>query len=63
MRAGASGLPSRMSSCSPQPLRGSGSDPPTEGELRNLIDSRVREEVLYRKALAAGLDNNDVVVR
>ena len=37
--------------------------PPTEGELRNLIDSRVREEVLYREALAAGLDNNDVVVR
>jgi peptidyl-prolyl cis-trans isomerase C len=37
--------------------------PPTEGELRNLIDSRVREEVLYREALAVGLDQNDMVVR
>ena len=37
--------------------------PPTEGELRNLIDARVREEVLYREALAVGLDENDMVVR
>ena len=37
--------------------------PPTEGELRGLVDSRVREEVLYREALAAGLDRNDLVVR
>jgi peptidyl-prolyl cis-trans isomerase C len=37
--------------------------PPTEEELRNLVESRVREEVLYREALAVGLDQNDVVVR
>lgn len=37
--------------------------PPTEQELRSLIDARVREEVLYREALAVGLDQNDMVVR
>lgn len=37
--------------------------PPTESELRALIDGRVREEVLYREALAVGLDRNDIVVR
>lgn len=37
--------------------------PPTEDELRSLVEARVREEVLYRQALAMGLDRNDVVVR
>jgi hypothetical protein len=37
--------------------------PPTADELRALVDGRVREEVLYREALAVGLDQNDVVVR
>jgi hypothetical protein len=37
--------------------------PPTDRELRGLVDSLVREEVLYREALAVGLDENDVVVR
>ncbi len=37
--------------------------PPTEQELRSLVDARVREEVLYRAALAVGLDENDMVVR
>ncbi|MGD8330310.1 MAG: peptidylprolyl isomerase [Acidobacteriota bacterium] len=37
--------------------------PPTASELRGLIDARVREEVLYREALALGLDADDVVVR
>ena len=37
--------------------------PPTEEELRNLVEARVREEVLYREALAVGLDENDTVVR
>lgn len=37
--------------------------PPTADELRGLIDARVREEVLYREALALGLDAADVVVR
>jgi hypothetical protein len=33
------------------------------GELRGLVDARVREEVLYREALAMGLDQGDSVVR
>lgn len=37
--------------------------PPMEQELRALVDARVREEVLYREALAVGLDQNDIVVR
>jgi hypothetical protein len=37
--------------------------PPTEAELQGLVQARVREEVLYREALAVGLDQNDVVVR
>jgi hypothetical protein len=37
--------------------------PPTEEELRNLVDARIREEVLYREALAVGLDQDDLVVR
>lgn len=37
--------------------------PPTETELRGLVDARIREEVLYRSAQSMGLDQNDVVVR
>lgn len=37
--------------------------PPTPGELRGAIDARVREEILYREALAMGLDKDDTVVR
>ncbi len=37
--------------------------PPTTGELENLIDSFVREEIFYREALALGLDKNDATVR
>jgi hypothetical protein len=37
--------------------------PPNDEELRALIDSRLREEVLYREAVAVGLDRNDIVVR
>lgn len=37
--------------------------PPTEDERDRLIENRVREEVLYREALAAGLDRDDSVVR
>ncbi|MEH6609204.1 MAG: peptidylprolyl isomerase [Halioglobus sp.] len=36
---------------------------PTQNELQNLIDQQVREEVMYREALAMGLDQNDGVVR
>lgn len=36
---------------------------PTPRELRGLIESHVKEEVLYREALARGLDENDQIVR
>jgi len=36
---------------------------PMPEELQGLISSRVREEVLYREALAIGLDRNDAIVR
>jgi hypothetical protein len=37
--------------------------PPTETELRGLLDSYIREEVYYREALALGLDRDDTVLR
>jgi len=37
--------------------------PPTPGEIRVLIDRKVREEVLYREALALGLDQGDTIVK
>lgn len=37
--------------------------PPTDAELRDLIEAQVREEIYYREALALGLDRNDPVVR
>jgi len=36
---------------------------PTETELRGLVDDFVRREVLYREALAMGLDRDDEVIR
>lgn len=37
--------------------------PPTSEELANLLDDHVREEILYREALALGLDRDDLIVR
>jgi peptidyl-prolyl cis-trans isomerase C len=37
--------------------------PPTEAELSGLVESRIKEEVLYREALAMGLDQDDTVIR
>jgi parvulin-like peptidyl-prolyl isomerase len=37
--------------------------PPTEEELRGLIDAHVHEEVLYREALVMGLDRDDTIVK
>lgn len=37
--------------------------PPTRAELEGLVDEWVREEVLYREAIARGLDRDDTVVR
>ncbi|MFC1777345.1 peptidyl-prolyl cis-trans isomerase [Pseudomonadota bacterium] len=36
---------------------------PSQRELQALIEQQIREEVLYREALAIGLDKNDQVVR
>ncbi len=37
--------------------------PPSAEELRGIVSEMVREEVLYREALALGLDRDDVVIR
>jgi hypothetical protein len=37
--------------------------PPTREELDGLVESYVREEVLYREALVLGLDRDDAIVR
>ncbi len=37
--------------------------PPTQQELDGLIERFIREEILYREALAMGLDRDDPVVR
>lgn len=36
---------------------------PTPGELNNLVESYIREEILYREAVAMGLEKDDSVVR
>lgn len=37
--------------------------PPTEQELEGLIEDHIKEEVLYREALAMSLDQNDTIIR
>jgi len=37
--------------------------PPTRAELGGLIEDHVTEEILYREALALGLEKNDLVIR
>jgi len=37
--------------------------PPTPDELRNLIEEQIREEILYREALALGLERDDTIIR
>ncbi len=37
--------------------------PPTEAELKTLLDEYVREEIATREAMAAGLDRDDTVIR
>ena len=36
---------------------------PTAKEMGNLVDEKVREEVLYREALSLGLDKEDTIVK
>jgi peptidyl-prolyl cis-trans isomerase C len=37
--------------------------PPTPEELDHLIENKIQEEVLYREALAMGLDKDDTIVK
>ena len=37
--------------------------PPTEDERKGLFEERLQQELLYREALALGLDKDDVVIR
>lgn len=37
--------------------------PPNDDDLRHMVDGWVRDEVLYREGLAAGLDTDDSIVR
>jgi peptidyl-prolyl cis-trans isomerase C len=37
--------------------------PPTPEEMRNLLDGKIREEVLSREAIALGLDKDDTIVK
>jgi len=37
--------------------------PPTDAELKGLIDDWVREEIAVREAMAAGFDRDDTVIR
>ncbi len=37
--------------------------PPSETEMKNLVNNFVREEILYREALALGLDKDDRIIR
>lgn len=37
--------------------------PPTDAELKGLIDDYVREEIAAREAMSAGLDRDDTVIR
>jgi hypothetical protein len=36
---------------------------PTIEQMRNLLEAKIREEVLYREALAMGLDKDDIIVK
>lgn len=36
---------------------------PSQAELEGLVQSHIREEIMYREALAMGLDRNDSIIR
>jgi peptidyl-prolyl cis-trans isomerase C len=37
--------------------------PPTQAEFSRLVENKVQEEVLYREAVAMGLDKDDTIVK
>jgi len=44
-------------------MRAQGLPEPGPGQMRHLIDARVREEVLSREAIAMGLDQDDTIIK
>jgi peptidyl-prolyl cis-trans isomerase C len=36
---------------------------PDSAEIKNLVDEYIREEILYREAIASGLDKGDTIIR
>jgi hypothetical protein len=44
-------------------FKGTWSRPPTPVELNGLVDSYVRDEILYREGVALGLDRDDAVIK
>lgn len=40
-----------------------GRPPPSRDEMRSLVEQKVAQEILYREALALGLDKNDEMIR
>jgi peptidyl-prolyl cis-trans isomerase C len=40
-----------------------GRPPPTHDELRSLVDQRITEEILFREAVALGLDRDDQIIK
>jgi hypothetical protein len=40
-----------------------GRAPLSAEQMQSLVDDRVREEILYREALALGLDQDDTIIR
>jgi parvulin-like peptidyl-prolyl isomerase len=40
-----------------------GRPPPSPDQMRSLIDDKVNEEILFREAMALGLDKNDEIIR
>lgn len=40
-----------------------GRPPPTPQQMKSLVETKIREEVLFREALALGLDRNDSIVK
>ncbi len=37
--------------------------PPTQAEVEGLVEDHIREEILYREAIAMGLDRDDTIIR
>ena len=58
-----SSSPPAASKPSPPSLKKSGAAPRPQQELDGLINEHIREEILYREALALGLDRDDTIVR